>query len=123
MSPSSRFLIAAAVLASLAVDPSFAQVNPSGPTVGPAGGVATTTSPSNSEGTPAGGTGVVGTTRVGPSGVAPAMPMATTPMATPARPVRRRRVYRRRPRPMAPAAETGTQSQSGTNGAVAPAVK
>ena len=35
-----------------------------GATVGPAGGVASTTAPSNSAGTPAGGTGVISSTRV-----------------------------------------------------------
>ena len=57
-------VVAAAVLAlSFAAEPVFAQA-----TVGPAGGVGSTTAPSNSAGTPAGGTGVLSTTRVGPSG-------------------------------------------------------
>lgn len=114
--------IATAVIGSMAIDDAaFAQA----PMVGPAGGVATTTAPSNSEGTPAGGTGVVGSTRVGPSGVAPAQ-MAESPRYSPT-PAVRRRVRRRRPvrRPAAarPAAEIGTQSQAGTNGSVPPAAR
>ena len=125
MFASTRLLTIAAVMASLSIVPAFAQVSPSGPTVGPAGGVATTTSPSNSEGTPAGGTGVVGNTRVGPSTVRPVAPMATTPTtASTSAPARRHRVYhRRRVAHPAPATEVGTQSQAGTNGSVAPAAK
>jgi len=56
----SHVLFAAAMVAGLAAEPAFAQVTP--------GGTGSTTAPSNSEGTPAGGTGAVGSTRVGPSG-------------------------------------------------------
>ena len=119
-------LLAAAMLISLAPVAS-AQVTPGAPTVGPAGGVSSTTAPSNGQGTPAGGTGVISTTRVGPSGVTPATPMAAPPAASPTdaapaprpRRHRRRRHYVRR----APAAETGTQSQQGTNGAAAPSAR
>jgi hypothetical protein len=66
----STSLIAAAVLAAVAVTPSFAQVTPGNARNGPAGGTPSTTAPSNSEGTPAGGTGVLSTTQVGPAGSA-----------------------------------------------------
>ena len=55
-------MMAAAIAAPLLADSAFAQA-----TVGPAGGINSTTAPSNSEGTPSGGTGNIGTTRVGPS--------------------------------------------------------
>lgn len=114
-------VIAAAVIGSMILEPSaFAQA----PTVGPAGGVSTTTAPSNSEGTPAGGTGTLGTTRVGPSGVAPAAPYAATqddPMARPRRVRRQRKRHATRRR--AVSQETGTQSQMGTNGSVPPATR
>ena len=109
--------IAAAVIGSMILEPSaFAQA----PTVGPAGGVATTTAPSNSEGTPAGGTGTLGTTRVGPSGVAPYAATQAEPVVRRrrARRIRRHRAYRR---PVSQ--EVGTQSQAGTNGSVPPATR
>ena len=92
-------------------------------TVGPAGGVASTTAPSNSQGTPSGGTGVLSTTRVGPSGAVSQVPsMNTAPMADPSAPVARPRRSRHRNRHHArrPASQIGTQSQSGTNGSAAP---
>lgn len=61
-----RLVAAAGLLAGLAAQPSLAQ-SPTSPTVGPAGGVPSTTAPSNSQGTPAGGTGTVTTTRVAPA--------------------------------------------------------
>ena len=64
----SHALLAAAMVVGLAAEPGFAQVTPGGALNGPAGGTSSTTAPSNSEGTPAGGTGAVGSTRVGPSG-------------------------------------------------------
>ena len=118
-------VIAAAVIGSMALEPSaFAQ----SPTVGPAGGVTSTTAPSNSEGTPSGGTGTLGTTRVGPSGVAPAVPYAET---QPAPVVRRRRVrrtrrhrtYRRPAAADSQSQDVGTQSQTGPNGSVPPATR
>ena len=63
-----RLSVAACAVAiglSLAAEPAFAQA-----TNGPAAGVGSTTAPSNSEGTPAGGSGTVANTRVGPSGQA-----------------------------------------------------
>jgi len=107
----SHALLAAAMVAGLAAEPAFAQVTPGGALNGPAGGTASTTAPSNSEGTPAGGTGVIGTTRVGPSGEA-----ASTTTA------RRHRRARRRTRHAArPAATTDTGSSAGLNGSNAPA--
>ena len=112
-------LAAAAVLAlSLAAEPVFAQA-----TVGPAGGVASTTAPSNSQGTPAGGTGVLSTTRVGPNGaVSQAPTVNTTPVTgTSAAAPRPRRVRHHRARSAPrPATQVGTQSQAGTNGSAAP---
>lgn len=99
-------LLAAAV----AAGPAFAQVTPGSPTVGPAGGVASTTAPSNSEGTPAGGTGVIATTRVGPSSMA----------STPAPRHHARRVRHRARRPAATPVTTDTNSAAGLNGSAAP---
>ena len=124
-------IAAAALMAlSVAAEPVLAQA-----TVGPAGGVGSTTAPSNSAGTPAGGTGVISTTRVGPNGVTQAPTQNTTPMnggpaggpvvgapAATASTARARRVrHRARPAPR-PATQVGTQSQAGTNGA-APTTK
>lgn len=120
--------IAVAVIGSMAMDDALAQA----PTVGPAGGVATTTAPANGEGTPAGGTGTVATTRVAPPPSAPAYGdsgQRYSPAPVARRRVRRRR-YVRRARPVAPVSapstgsgEVGTQSQSGTNGSVPPATR
>ncbi len=73
-----------------------------GATGGPAGGVSSTTAPSNSQGTPAGGTGVIGGSRVG-TGAAPVGASPNTPLVggepgtseTPPRRRRRRRARRR----------------------------
>ena len=99
--------LAGAIALSLAAEPAFAQA-----TTGPAGGVGSTTAPSNSEGTPAGGTGTLGTTRVGPS----------TTDATTATPAHRHRRHRHRhaARHATPSGTTGTQSDSGLNGSAAP---
>lgn len=99
-----------AVLLAVAVAavPASAQVTLGGPTVGPAGGVASTTAPSNSEGTPAGGTGVIGTTRVGPS---------TTRASTPRHHVRR---VRHRAHHAARHRAADINSAAGLNGSEAP---
>lgn len=109
----SSALLAAAMVAGLAVEPVFAQVVPGGALNGPAGGTASTTAPSNSEGTPAGGTGVLGTTRVGPGSP------ASTARATPRRRVRHARHRARRT--ARPATMNDTQSAAGLNGSNAPA--
>lgn len=93
----------------VAAGPAFAQVTPGSPTVGPAGGVASTTSPSNSEGTPAGGTGVIATTRVGPGSTA----------GTPA-PRRHVRRVRHRTHRTARPTTTDANSAAGLNGSEAP---
>ena len=67
------------------------------PTVAPMGGAASTTAPSNSEGTPAGGTGALATTRT---------EAAPTARATPAR----RHVARRAHRSVKPAAAARSAS-------------
>ena len=108
-------LFAASLFAAFAA-PAFAQQSPTAATVGPAGGVGSTTAPSNSQGTPAGGTGVISTTRVGPSG-------AATSMATPHRVMRRRHYYRHARHYTRRHTTYGTQSTMGKNGASAPAVK
>jgi len=95
----------------LAAEPGFAQVTPGGALNGPAGGTSSTTAPSNSEGTPAGGTGAVGSTRVGPSGDAPST-MTTA---------RHRRARHRTRHAARPAATTDTGSSAGLNGSNAPA--
>ncbi len=87
---------------SFAAEPAFAQA-----TNGPSAGVGSTTAPSNSEGTPAGGTGTVANTRVAPSGQT-----AST---------HRSRRRARRARHPAAAPTTGTQSDSGLNGSAVPA--
>ena len=58
--------------------PAFAQSNPA-PNA-PAGGIGSSTAPSNSQGTPSGGTGVIGTTTTpaAPMAAAPAAPTTTT---------------------------------------------
>ncbi len=103
--------------AALAAGPALAQVTPGSPTVGPAGGVASTTAPSNSQGTPAGGTGVIGTTRVGPSTTAASTPDASTGAPAPRR--RARRVRHRAHRATQPATRD-TNSASGLNGSEPP---
>jgi hypothetical protein len=109
----SSTLLAAAMIAGLAAEPAFAQVTPGGALTGPAGGTGSTTAPSNSEGTPAGGSGALGTTRVGPSGTMPST-------ASPA-PVRHRtRHARRRARQAARPAMNDTGSAAGLNGSNAP---
>lgn len=106
-------LVAGAALLPLAPASVFAQ----GATVGPAGGVPSTTAPSNSQGTPAGGTGTLSTTRVGPSGtMTQVAPTNTAPMATSTTPARRRHHHHRRSHR---STQTGTQSQSGLNAAPA----
>ena len=117
----SSALLAAAMVAGLAAEPAFAQITPGASTVGPAGGVGSTTAPSNSEGTPSGGTGNIGSTRVGPSGMS-AAPRSYTATPQTARPARRR-VARRKPVRRAPRAamsDTGAASSAGLNGANAP---
>jgi hypothetical protein len=109
----SSMLLAAAAAAGLSAGPAFAQVTPGGPTVGPAGGVASTTAPSNSEGTPAGGTGVIGATRVGPSSTA----STGTSVAPPRHHARR---VRHRAHRAARPATTDTNSAAGLNGSEAP---
>jgi len=109
----SSALLAAAMVAGLAAEPAFAQVTPGGALTGPAGGTGSTTAPSNSEGTPAGGSGALGTTRVGPSSTMPST-------ANPA-PVRRRiRHARRRARQAARPVMNDTGSAAGLNGSNAP---
>lgn len=98
--------------ATVAAGPAFAQVTPGSPTVGPAGGVSSTTAPSNSEGTPAGGTGVIGTTRVGPSST------SSTPSAS--APRRRAHRIRHRAHRAARPATSDTNSAAGLNGSEAP---
>ncbi len=105
-------LLAAALAGGLAAEPVLAQVTPGGAVVGPAGGTASTTAPSNNEGTPAGGTGVISTTRVGPGGDA----------ATPARVRRHRHRHHARHRAQRAArpAMNDTGSAAGLNGSNAP---
>jgi len=110
----SHALLAAAMVVGLAAEPGFAQVTPGGALNGPAGGTSSTTAPSNSEGTPAGGTGAVGSTRVGPSGDAPST-------MTTARRRRHRRARHRTRHAARPAATTDTGSSAGLNGSNAPA--
>ena len=107
-------LLAAAMVASLVAEPAFAQITPGGAFTGPAGGTGSTTAPSNSQGTPAGGTGVIGTTRFGPGG-AVANPEAVAP-ARRHRAHRARHRARRAPRP----AMNDTGSAAGLNGSNAP---
>ena len=116
----STSLIAAAVLAAMALEPTFAQVTPGGARNGPSGGTPSTTAPSNSEGTPAGGTGVLSTTQVGPNSSATST--AATPgdgySATPrrSRPSRRARMAARR-RHRAALRQSGSSAPGGTNSA------
>ena len=114
-------VLATALIGSFAVEQAaFAQA----PTVGPAGGVATTTAPSNSEGTPTGGTGTLGSTRVGPGpSTYSAAPAVTTPTGPAVRQRRARRNRRARANRRPVSQETGTQSQMGTNGSVPPATR
>lgn len=114
-------LLAAAMVAGLAAEPAVAQVVPGGALNGPAGGTASTTAPSNSEGTPAGGTGTLGTTRVGPN-----VDTGST-TATPHHRVRHhsRHHHRRHSTHLAKGGSssgtTGTGSSAGLNGSNAPA--
>ena len=108
MGSMTRSLSAVLLAAAVSAGPAFAQVTPGGPTVGPAGGVASTTAPSNSEGTPAGGTGVVGTSRVGPSTARASAPRAHVRRA------RHRKHHTARPR------TTDINSAAGLNGSEAP---
>jgi len=105
-------LLAAGLVAGLSGEPAFAQITPGGALNGPAGGTASTTAPSNSEGTPAGGTGNLGTTRVGPS---------STTRATTAPARHRARHARRRAHRAARPVTSGTGSDAGLNGSNAPA--
>lgn len=75
-----------AVFAAAFVAPLIARAQ--GATNAPAGGIASSTAPSNSQGTPAGGTGVVGSARVS--------------SATPAHTTRRRRPRRHTAKPATP---------------------
>jgi len=110
----SSALLAAAMVAGLAAEPAFGQITPGGAITGPAGGTASTTAPSNSEGTPAGGTGVVGSSRVGPGGTA-----VNSDSGTPVRHRRTRRA-RHRARHAARPVMNDTGSSSGLNGSNAP---
>lgn len=121
----SSIVLASAMVVGLAAEPAFAQVTPGAPLSGPAGGTPSTTAPSNSEGSPAGGTGVVGRSRVNPTpsfgstdGSAVAAPRATRPTAAQRRAARRRAAARRAPRPAV--SDTGDASSSGLNGSNAP---
>lgn len=121
----SSIVLASAMVIGLAAEPAFAQVTPGGPLTGPAGGTPSTTAPSNSEGSPAGGTGVVGQSRVNPGasvgsrdGSAVSTRRATRPTAAQRRAARRRAAARRAQRPAA--GETGDASSSGLNGSNAP---
>lgn len=113
----SSILLAAAMVAGLAAGPAFAQITPGTALTGPAGGVATTTAPSNSEGTPSGGTGVIGSTRVGPSGMTQASP-STYARPSQATRARQRREARRRAvrRSRSSTSSTGAGSSAGLNG-------
>ncbi|HYZ64757.1 MAG TPA: hypothetical protein VE650_20065 [Acetobacteraceae bacterium] len=64
-------LFASALAGPIAAKQVFAQ---SGATNAPPGGIPSTTAPSNSQGTPAGGSGDVSGTRVGPRGTTAAVP-------------------------------------------------
>ena len=108
MDSMTRGFSATLLAAALAACPALAQVTPGSPAVGPAGGVASTTAPSNSEGTPAGGTGVIGTTRVGPS---------ATRVSAPRHHVRR---VRHRAHHAARAGAADMNSAAGLNGSEAP---
>lgn len=113
----SSSLTAAAVLAVLAATPSVAQMSPGGARVGPVGGTPSTTAPSNSEGTPAGGTGVIGRTQVGGGGYQASTPDGYT-QARPARRVRQaRRASQRRSARRARRAAMSRPAASGSDGA------
>lgn len=105
-------LFAAAVVMGSAV-PTYAQVTPGAALIGPAGGTASTTAPSNSEGTPAGGTGVLGTTRVGPS-------TGVTRVSARRRHARHVRHRARRTHRAVQPASMDTNSAAGLNGSNAP---
>lgn len=87
-----------AALAALLATPAMALAQ--GATNAPPGGIPSTTAPSNSQGTPAGGTGMVGGARPpagGPVGSTPNTPLVGGEMGTSetAQPRRRRRRHRR----------------------------
>ena len=114
----SSTLLAGAVICSMVAEPVLAQVSPGAPTVGPAGGTPSTTSPSNQDGTPAGGTGVVGTTRT--QGMAPndgRIVLNPQQSAEPAAPMRQTRRMRRQARRVRPAAARPTMRSSGEGSA------
>lgn len=112
-------LLAAVVAAGLVAAPAFAQITPGGATVGPAGGTASTTAPSNSQGTPAGGTGVIGTTTFGRGGNAVSGDTGSAP--APRRHARRaRHRARHAARHSVRPATTDTGSAAGLNGSNAP---
>lgn len=91
-------LLAAALLAGCGSESMTTPVQ-QGATVGPAGGIASSTAPSNSQGTPSGGTGDIATERTGPP-VTTAAPARTRRHA--ARTHHRRRVVRHNRRPAPP---------------------
>ncbi len=100
----SAFAVFAAALAA----PVLARAQ--GSSVGPAGAVPSTTAPSNSDGTPAGGSGVIGTTRYPaagqPMGAGPGAPLVGGTMGTSeAAPRHRRRRRHRSRRHTTPAAQ------------------
>ena len=114
-------LLAAAMVGGLAAGPAVAQVVPGGALNGPAGGTASTTAPSNNEGTPAGGTGTLSTTRVGPGGDATG---TTTTRHHRRHHSRHHRHHATHPATTGPGssnAPTDTGSSAGLNGSNAPA--
>lgn len=116
----SHALLTTAMVGGLAAGSAIAQVVPGGALNGPAGGTASTTAPSNNEGTPAGGTGTLSTTRVGPSGDATGT--TTTHHRHRHRHSHHRRHHAARPAtPGTGAGTTGTDSSAGLNGSNAPA--
>ncbi len=123
----SSLMLATAMVGALVIEPAFAQVTPGAPTVGPAGGVSSTSAPSNSEGTPSGGTGNLGGNRIvlnPQQGAMEQAPMTAAPRRTRATrraAARRNRAARMSRTRMAPATMgTGAASSSGLNGSNAP---
>jgi len=108
-------LLAAVVAVGLVAAPALAQITPGGATVGPAGGTASTTAPSNSQGTPAGGTGVIGTTTFNRSGNTVGGDTSSAPA-----PRRHARRARHGARHSARPATTDTGSAAGLSGSNAP---
>ena len=100
----SAALVAVSMLGVFGADEAFAQRS----VVAPAGGVSSTTAPSNGEGTPSGGSGNLTTTRVGPSGVSPMAGAGVAPAAasTYAAPRRHRARHHRRHRAARSAAQS-----------------